>query len=1078
MNKIIGTFARNTVFANIVLLMIFIAGGIASTKMIREEMPSMELEYITISVAYPGADPEEVEEGITRKIEEAIEGVEGIDTYSSTSAENICSVAIEVKKGYDAEKVKNDIKNKVDALSNLAEDAEIPVVSRPTLKKSVMTLFLTGDMSERRMKQWGERIKDEILRIPEISQVSVSTTRDYEISIEVSEDRLREYGLTISKVSEAISSSSINRSGGIIKTDKEEIRVRTLGRKYTGDDFASIVVLATSNGEIVTLGKIATIKDSFTEDKLKTLINGKPATLVDIYNTEMEDTIDIAHAVKNYLKEKEQTLPAGVEIGIFADNSITTQKTINILLKNGAIGLILVFAVLWLFLDTRLSFWAGMGIPISLFGGVFILWLTGNTLNMLTLFGLIMVLGIVADDAIIVGEAIYVQRKNGLPPLKAAIEGVSEVGLPVIAAVLTTVIAFVPFGQIDGVMGKFIVSLPVAVISCLMISLLECLILLPAHLSDLPDPNQTKKEQNLFFRTINRFHDFTSKGMERFSKNTYKHFVGKFLKFRYILLSSAIALLLITIGMFTGGLVKYDVFPGRDSVIITSEVEFPEGTPFEITEKAVKKLEDAARRLEEKTKTQSGAPLIKNIYSLYGQSPGSDIGSAGDTGSHLGGVQLTLLNSEERGVHANNLLIDWQNEVDSIPGVKSLTFSSAGGGPPGAPVEICVDGNELEQINRVSEEIKARIELISGVTQVYTDNSPGKNVISFKLKPEATSLGLTVSDLASQVYASYYGNEAVSVQRGDDDISVFVRYTEKERKQFSSLEQFRVRTSSGTEIPLSAVAELEYGPGYSQINRNNGYRRIKVSAKLDKSIIVAQEVISELKGFLSDIEERYPDIMISLEGDSKRTQDSFASLYIWFPLAILGMFMIVATMFKSYVQPLLILTTVPFGIIGAVWGHIFMGQVVSMLSVFGMVALSGVVINDAIVLIDSINRNLKEGMDFFTSVSMGGARRFRAVILTSVSTVGGLLPLITETSPEAQMLIPMAISLAAGVAFATFLTLILIPCLMVILNDIRRVFSFLKDGEWKSREQVEPMFNQNHKPELPNSEVQTIWENV
>ncbi|MCD4677509.1 MAG: efflux RND transporter permease subunit, partial [Desulfobacula sp.] len=1044
MKNIIEKLASNSVFANIVLIIIFITGGLAVTMMVREEMPNMALEYVVVSIAYPGADPEEVEEGVTRKIENAIVGIEGINNYSSTSKENICSVVIKVKKGYNADKVLDNVKNEVDSISNFPEDAESPLVSRPLVKHSVMTVYLTADMSERRMKEWGEEIKDEILRLPEISQVDISTTRDYEISVEVSEDNLKKYGLTISDVSNAIRASSINRSGGTIKTDKEEIRVRTLGRKYTGKDFASIVVLAKHEGEIITLDKIADIKDSFTEDKLKTLINSKPAVLVDVYKTDLEDSIDIANGVKKYLEEKKQTLPEGSEIGILADNSLKTQKTINILMKNGFIGLLLVFAILWFFLDTRLSFWAGMGIPVSLMGGLAILWFTGNTLNMITLFGLIMVLGIVADDAIIVGEAIYVHRQNGVPPLKAAVEGVMEVGLPVIAAVLTTIVAFIPLAKIDGVMGKFISSLPIAVIACLSISLIECLVLLPAHLSNLPDSNVKKESKNFILKNINRFHTFTSEGMEKFSKKIYLPFLRSALNYRYILFSIAISFLLITAGMFAGGMIKYDVFPEKDGYIVTGEIEYPEGTPFKITKKAIERLEEAALRLGKKIKTKTGEPLIVNMYSIYGQSPGKGLGRAGSKSSNSGGVQLILLNSNDRGVHVSKIANQWQKEVGTISGVKNLTFAGDSKGPPGAGIEVCIDGKDIDKISAASEEVKKRLEKFKGMTQVYTDNNPGKNVFTFKLKPEARNLGLTVNDLASQVYAGYYGMEAVKVQKGNDDIKVIVKYTEEERKSYSSLKQFRVRTGKGFEIPLSTVAKIEYGAGYSQISRNNGLRRIKFSAEVNKSEILPKNVVDELsKGFIKKMESKYQGITISFEGDDKKSKESFGSLYIWFPLAVLGIFMIVATMFKSYLQPVIILTTVPFGLIGAIWGHYFMGQMLSMLSVFGMVALTGVVVNDAIVLIDRVNQNLKKGMDFIESVTLGGIRRFRAVMLTSISTVGGLLPLILEPSPEARMLIPMSISLAAGVAFATVLTLILIPCLMVILNDLRRFFSFL-----------------------------------
>ncbi|MCP3923510.1 MAG: efflux RND transporter permease subunit [Desulfobacterales bacterium] len=1059
MNKILEKFAGNTVFANIVLITIFIAGGIAASMMIKEEMPNMSLDKVVISVAYPGADPEEVEEGVSRKVEEAIEGIEGIDSYTSSSSENSCSVIVNVKKGYDTGKLVDSIKNEIDSLQDLPDDSETPVVSEPIIKHSVMTLFIKGDMSERRMKEWGSQIEDEILKLPEVSQVDIATTREYEISVEVSEVKLREYGLTLSDVSSAIKKSSLNKSGGTIKTNNEEIRVRTLGRKYSGIELSDIVVIANKEGELITLDKIATIKDSFVDDKLKTRINEKPAVIIDIFKTELEDSITIADAVKKYLSEKQKMLPEGSEIGVLADNSLKTKKTISILLKNGFIGLLLVFSILWFFLDTRLSFWAGMGIPVSLVGGVAILWFTGNTFNMLTLFGLIMVLGIVADDAIIVGEAIYVQRQKGVPPLQAAVNGVSEVGMPVVAAVLTTIVAFIPLAHIDGVLGKFVACLPVAVISCLAISLIECLILLPAHLSELPDPNKKKKPKNVILKYIDKVHTFTSEGMEKFSDKIYRPFIERIIKYRYLLVSSSVMVLLLTAGMFMGGFIKYQVFPSRDGYVVTADIEYPEGTTFETTEKAVEKIEAAAKRLAVKIKTKSGDPLIKNIYSLYGQSLGEGLGSSGSKKSNLAGVRLILLNAEDRGIHTQDLNIMWQKEVGDIPGVKSLTFVSDGKGPPGAPVEICVDGKNFDSINAAEKKILAKLTKIKGTTQVWSDNSPGKNVITFTLKEDARAYGLTVNDLASQVYNGYYGEEAVSVQRGDENIKVYVRYSDDERKRYSSIENFMIRTDKNYKIPLNLVANIHYGPGYSTITRADGYRRVKVSAEIDATMISAGDIIQDLsKNFFSDIEAEYPDVNIVIKGDSKRNDKTFSSLYIWFPLAVFGIYMIVATMFTSYIQPFVILTSIPFGLIGALWGHYLLGHVISMLSIFGMVALTGVVVNDAIVLIDRINQNMKEGVPFIDAVTMAGVRRFRAVMLTSISTVAGLLPLIIESSPDAQMLIPMAISLAAGVIMATVLTLVLIPCLMVILNDLRLAWCILVHGEWKTREEVEPKY--------------------
>lgn len=1053
MKNTLAAFARNTVFANILLLLIFLSGGIAINSMIRETFPEFSLDMISISVPYPGADPEETEEGISRKIEEAIEEVEGIDQYTTQSAEGIATVQIEVDENYDVQKVLDKVRSEVDAISTFPEDAEEPIISEMTIQDSVLLLALSGEMSERRLKEWAYRMKDEIQQLPAISQVSTFGARDYEINIEVSESRLREYGLTFDQVVGAVRQSNLNLAGGTIRSQGEEIRVRTLGRKYTGKELAKIVVLARPQGEIITLDRLATIDDGFTEDPIRARVNGEPTVLIDVLKTEEEDALAISRALHDFVEKKRKVLPPGARINLIYDSTDMLQDRIDLLVKNGIIGLGLVFFLLWLFLDLRLSFWAGMGIPISLGGGIVILWLMGETINMLSLFGLIMVLGIVVDDAIVVGEAIFVHRKNGEPPLKAAVEGACEVGLPVVAAVITSIVAFLPLAYIKGIMGKFISILPVVVIACLLISLVECLILLPAHLSDLPDPNGRKKQGRSIFSWIARMHGKIGAGLEWFVARVYGPFLKKALRWRYVSLCTAIAVFMLTIGFMQGGILKFEVFPDVDGFIVSSAVEFPAGTPPEVTESAIKQVEDAMVRLSNRLETTSGEPLLQDRLILVGMTAGE----MPSFGPNYAGMHAVLLPSEKRGIHSKEIMVMWEEAVGTIPGVKSLTFSGMSAGPPGAPIEVWIQGHEMDTILAASEDLQKRLKEFEGVLQVRSDFAPGKNELRLELKPEARALGLTVQDLARQVYAGYYGQEAVRLQRGRDDVKIKVRYTAEERSRVSDFQDIRIRTPQGREVPLLSVAKVGFGPGYSTITRTNGMRRVAVSAEVDTNKTNANEVIADLSsGYFQKLRDKYPGLYIALQGEKKKMRESFSSLMVGFPLALIGIFIIIATMFRSYAQPFVILFTVPFGIIGAILGHLLMGYDLSLLSIFGMVALTGVVVNDAIVLIERINENIAEGMPFWEAVQSGGARRFRAILLTTLSTVGGLAPLISETDLQAKFLIPMALSLAAGVAFATVLTLVLIPNLLVILNDIRRLFYWLRHGQWPSREAVEP----------------------
>ncbi len=1060
MKRILAAFAGNRVFANIFLVLILVAGGIAAISMIRENFPEFSVDIITISVAYPGADPEEVEEGVSRKIEEALEGLEGVKQCTTESRENAGVTIIEVKENYDIGDVLDRLRARVDAISTFPVDAEEPVITEITVKEPVVILYLSGEMSERGIKEWAERIKNDIQQIPELSQVTVFGARDYEISLEVSEARLREYNLTFDQVVNVVRRSNLNLAGGTIRTQGEEIRVRTVGRKYTGKELSQIVVMARPGGEIITLDRLAVIDDGFTEDPIKALINGEPSVVLITYKTKEEDALAISAAVQDFVADKQHQLPPGANLKILYDNTDMLRARINLLLKNGAIGLLIVFIILWMFLDGRLSFWCGMGIPISIFGALAIVWAAGGTINMVTLFGLILVLGIVVDDAIVVGEAIYVHRQSGLPPLKAAVEGVCEVGMPVTAAVLTTIVTFLPLAYVGGVMGKFIAILPAVVIACLVISLLECIFLLPAHLSHLPDPNINHHKRNPVSRAMQQIHDLTAQGMEWFVARIYTPFLSNALYWRYISFCVAVATLFFTLGLVRGGFVKFEVFPDVDGFIMTATVEFPEGTPPEITEDALRRVDAALLRLAEKTDTLSGEPLLKDRIFLVGQT----LENVPRMGPHLGSAQTTLLPSERRGIHAKDLMVAWEKEIGPIPGVKSLIIEGYNAGPPGSPIEVWIQGHEMDEILAAADDLKKWLSQFDGVYQIRSDYAPGKNEMQLSLKPEARTLGLTVDDLARQVYAGYFGDEAVRLQRGRDDIRVKVRYTMDERRRLTSLEHMRVRTPQGHEVPLTSVADITFAPGYATIVRTDGMRRVTVSADVDTSRANANEIFAAFKtGFLKEIKNRYPRLRMALQGEQKKAREALTSLFIGFPLAMVGIVIIIATMFRSYAQTFVILFTVPFGVIGAVFGHMMLGYNLTMMSLFGIVALAGVVVNDAIVLIERINENLAAGMAFFESIIKGAARRFRAIFLTTISTAGGLLPLIAEKDLQAKSLIPMALSLAAGVIFATVLTLVLIPSLMAILNDLRLLSYRLQHGTWSRRGAVEPARNRNGK---------------
>ncbi len=1044
MRGFITAFARNTVFANILLAIIFLAGGLAIVNMVRETLPEMTTDTLSVIVPWPGADPEEVEEAICRKIEQAVEGLEGIKHCITHSRESVGMAYIQAEEGYDIEYLKEELRKAVDAISTFPVESEPPRTHQSRVRIPVVFVALYGQvLAERDLKEWSESIKEDLRALPEVTQVRAWGGRSYEIGIEVSEERLREYGITFSQVAQAIRGSSLNISGGTMRTEGEEIRLRVMGRKYTAKELANVIVLARPGGEIITLDRIADIRDGFIEDKYIARLNGKPAILCVVQKTPDEDTLAIDEAVRAYVAAKKPLLPEGVEIDVWGDMANELRARINLLVRNGLIGLALVFVVLWLFLDIRLSFWAGMGMPISVMGAFGIMLAAGATINMVSLFALIMVLGIIVDDAIVVGEAIYVARRRGAGPLEAAVDGVFEVGMPVIAAVITTIVAFFPLFFVGGIMGKLIFIVPVVVISCLAISLVECLVLLPAHLNHLPDPGAERPPGNALQRFVRRFHSRTNASPEWFVERIYGPTIAKVLEWRYASLGVAIMVVLATWGLWDGHFLKFTFFPKMDGNQMEANVEFPSGTPLSVTEKAVMQIENAVYSLAAKTETKSGKSLINNVFSHAGSSDGT--------------VRVQLIESADRGIHSEELMAAWEDECGVISGAVSLSIDSDDFAPGGAPIEVWVQGTDMDEILSASEKLMDKLGTYDGVYQIQNDFRPGKNEIKLTLKPEARTLGLTVADLARQIRGGYFGEQALRLQRGRDDVRVRVRYPLEERNRLAEFERMRIRSPLGHEVPLLSMASIAFAPGDATIKRVDGLRRVRVTAEVSTARANANEILGELQGgFFTELRSQYPRLRFALEGEQRNMNESMDSLYVGYPLAMLGIFIIIATLFRSYIQPIVIMVTVPFGIVGAIIGHLILGYDLSIMSLFGMVAVSGVVVNDAIVLIECVNSLIANGVPFYEAVCMGAARRFRAIFLTTVSTVGGLMPLILERDLQARFLIPMGISLAAGVAFATLLTLFLIPCLLCILNDGRCFVFRMSKGYWPAPEAVEP----------------------
>lgn len=1055
MNRLIAKIIGQGVLANVVLMFVILGGVVGSMSLVREDIPEVSVDTILVEIAYPGADPHEVEEGISRKIEEAVDGLEGIKRYSTISVQNTSRSVVQIIEGYPMEKALDSVRNAIDSIATFPPDAEKPIISEITIRSEVIFVALSGAIGERVGKETAEKIKDEIQALPGISQVSISGAREYEIAIELSEGALRKYGLTFQDVTAALRQGSVNLSGGTLKTKGEKIEIKAVGRKYTGQEFAKIVVLARPSGEIITLDQVATIRDAFTEDEIVARFNGEPCVMIGVFKTKDEDTIAVARATRAYVEQKAPTLPDGIRLTAWNDTSVGVESRINLLLRNGAIGLAIVVCMLLVFMDVRLSFWVSMGIPISIAGAIVILAMLGGTLNVMTLLGLILVMGIIVDDAIVVGEAIFVKRSEGEEGVAAATHGVMEVGIPVVAAVTTTIVAFIPLFFIPSVVGKFVANVPVVVIAALTVSILESLFLLPAHLTHLPDPESKEKSIWPWVRLLSFVRGHVTRGLAFFINSIYSPFLKRALQLRYVVASVAVAFLLVTFGLVGGGVVEYVLFPDMDSPYINAGIEFPKGTPIEITEAAVKQTEDALRAVSKEIEATGEPPVVRNIYSLIGQ--GSDLFSGQAAGPHFGLVRVELYDSSERSFHARELIARWQKRTGSVPGAITQSFGTMDPGPPGAPILVWLKGDNVDSLTAAADELKAKLKTYAGTYQIEDDYREGNRELQIDLKPEARSLGITLEHLASQVYAGFYGEEAMRIQRGRDDIRVKVRYGEQERSTLAELERIHIRTPSGQEVPFFSVANVKFGRSIASITRAEGLRTVAVSAEIDEQVANAEKILADLEEtYMPGLEGRYPDMAWSFEGAKQDSNEAVRAIIVGFILAMLTIYAIVATVFRSYVQPIIILITVPFGITGAIYGHLLMGIPLTLFSIFGMVALAGVVVNDAIVLIEAVNSRIATGLPFLDAVRLGGMRRFRAILLTTISTSGGLTPLIFETDFAAAFLIPMALSVAAGVLVATVFTLVLIPSLLVMLNDARRLAFLAFHGRWPSREEVEP----------------------
>ncbi|MEM7010893.1 MAG: efflux RND transporter permease subunit [Verrucomicrobiota bacterium] len=1110
----IAWFTKNTVAANLLMFTLVMLGvWSATTQLTLEVFPNGEVDTVNIAVPFRGNSPEEVEEGIVLKIEEVIQDLTSIDEIRSTASESSGNVSAKIKDGYDTRAALDDIKARVDAIVTFPAEAEKPTVYLAEVVDSVVKVIISGDLEEEELRALVDEVHEDILnitatstltfsdkkwgkwipldRVPllggliregtrktqKITSAGVIGVRPYEIAIEVSEKTLLRYDLTLDEVANAVRAQSIDLSGGVIKSDGGDILLRTKSRAYDGDDFKEIVVRSNPDGTRVTLGDLATVDDGFEEAQIKARFNGKPCVLINVNRIGNQDAILISEAVKAYCAEKQATLPSGVEITAWRDRSKIVEGRLGTLLQSAGLAFILVFTILALFLRISLAGWVVLGIPVAFAGALICMPALGTTINISSLFGFILVLGIVVDDAIVTGENIYEHLKKNKDSVQAAIDGTHEVTRPVIFGVLTTVVAFLPIFLMPGGRGDMFKPIPFVVIPVLLFSLVESKLILPAHLKHVRNVSKEPSKWNL----ISRAQRAVASAMEWFVQRAYQPFLEFCLANRWVTVSVFVAVLIFSIGWYETGRIQRVTFPRIPSEYVSMGLSMPSGTPYSVTEAHIKRMEEAALTLQDKYRNleefrkgdiyiPKGASVINHVFSAAGgrglASSGGPRGRSIASGqSHVGELSFEIVDPRIKQymkiqtpdgvvpgdkIDSRRLSMEMRMMIGQIPGAEELNVR-AEIGRSSDPVDIRIYGQDPAQLSAAAKEIKERLEEFEGLFDISANIDDGKEEIRLRVRPEAELLGIDSSNLARQTRGAFYGFEAQRIQRGRDDIRVMVRFPKEERSSVGALSNMRIRTQEGSRIPFGNIAEFEYGRSAASIRRTDRNRTVNVIADADKERIDLQGLKEDIEEMVPEVVAKYAGVNYSMEGEAREQREANAALQIGLIFALFVIYSLLAIPFRSFLQPIMVMIVIPFGAAGAMWGHVVVEHLktwvghpvpqtpLSMMSAFGMLALCGVVVNDSLVLVDWINRKRKEGkLTVFEAARTGGAARFRPIVLTSLTTFAGLAPLIFDRSTQAQFLIPMAVSLGFGILFATLVTLVLIPVNYLILEDIKR----------------------------------------
>jgi multidrug efflux pump subunit AcrB len=1054
---IIAWFAANHVAANLLMLLILFTGLVSLFTIRKQTTPDFELNTIEVRVPYLGAAPQEVEEGVVIKIEEAIQDVQGIVEMRGSAREGLGSVTIKVSQDADLLEVLNEVKTRVDAIATFPALTEKPVIYKQEVPVHVVFLAIHGDLDAFARKAIAQEVREDLMRFPEVTQVQYLGDRDYEISIEVSEHVLRQYGLTMSEISQAVRDTSVDLPGGAIKTAGGDILLRTEGQVYTGMDYGDLVLRTFPDGTRLTLADIADIQDGFVETEGFGHFDGRPTATLRVLATGQQNELHTADVVRAYVEDKSASLPEDVSIDIWIDRSHYLRGRLDMMTKNMLQGALLVFIALSLFLRMKVAGWVVVGIPVAFLGTLALMPLGPwpVTINMMSLFGFIIVLGIVVDDAIIIGESIYTEIRAEGHTLENVIRGAHRVAIPATFGVLTTMAAFAPMLFVGGIVAPFFEAISMVVILCLFFSLVESKLILPAHLAnakispidedDLFHPQRKISMLESIPRFFTKLQRHVQHGLHALIENHYRPLLARAIEYRGLTVTIFFSLMIVCMGLLTSSLVRVVLFPEVPSDFVRVQLEMETGTAPETRNVVLERIEGAVRDMNSEYVAEhpDTLPMLRHVGAF----------TQGDTG---GVIFVELPQDERRPFNGDDISERWRERVGEIPGVRELTFTDAdhiGGGPP---LSFEFSGSDYVALENAAAELETKLAEYEGIYDIRNSSTSGGEEIRLRIKPAAEALGLTISALGRQVRQAFYGEEAQRIQRGKDELKVMVRYPIEERRSIADLENMRIRTPAGDEVPFPAVADMSFGKGYSTITRLNRKRTVTVSADIDPEIIEPAKIIKSIsEDYVPELLSRYPSVSYGLEGASREEAEFVGNLALASIAALCLIYALIAIPLRSYGQPLVIMSVIPFGAIGAILGHLIMGEAVSMFSLFGLVALAGVVVNDSLIMVSFVNNAREEGVPLNQAIIESGTKRFRAIVLTSVTTAAGLMPIMLEGSLQAQYVIPMAISLSFGIVFATVITLFLVPALYMLQLDFlaqsRRLWGFLL-GRTESRE--------------------------